>query len=159
MSEDWGRVFREEHEGKHKVKINCGKAAQSRGPTLWWTLGRTTDHEILSLLSQKWSALMERVWMGYTRHWALLALHSQDPAVFLPFIFVMWLLMDFNLFQHWPHCLSGNNMSSWSRSLIWEKSGIPLPPWRTLGWSLSSSHHTDQLTPLRLQTGIWSSCC
>lgn len=94
----------------------------------------------------------------YTRHWALLALCSQDPTAFLPFIFVMWLLTDFNLFQHWPHCLSGNNRSSWSRSLIWEKSGIPLPPWRTLGWSLSSSHHTDQLTPLRLQTAIWSSC-
>lgn len=144
----------------NKVKIKGGKAAQSRGPTLF---GEPWEEPPIMRFSPSylksgvfwWS---EYGW-GYTRHWALLALCSQDPTAFLPFLFAMWLLTDFNLFQHRPHCLSGNNMSSWSRCRIWEKSGISLPPWRTLGWSLSPSHHTDQLTPLLLQTTIWSSCC
>lgn len=56
---------------------------------LWWTLGRATDHEILSLLSQKWSVLMERVWMGV--HSALSPASTTQPG---PHCFSSFLLCN-----------------------------------------------------------------
>lgn len=105
-------------------------------------LMKDTDHERVSLIIQAW-----KVWTG---KWQLvmlpgteqslapLDLPNQDHTIYFPFIFVTWLLINFNLFQHLPHCLSGNNKSSSSRSIIWER-GWYSPPImeNTRGWSLS----------------------
>lgn len=49
-----------------------------RSHPLWWTLGRATNHEILSLLSQKWNVPIERVWMGV--HSALSPASTTQPG-------------------------------------------------------------------------------
>lgn len=53
----------------------------------------------------------------------------------------MQFLISFNLVQHLPHRLSGNNKCLF-RSIIWEKAWHSPPTMEnTLEWSLSSSNH------------------